>query len=132
MGIILVRYFPLSLTSSTRRRATFLLSAWIYSCLSGLRRIVKFAIPFTTNMTISTSILQTFRSCKTNIPSSPAYDLFISQLILYARACTSYECHILRAIRLSNKLLGQGYAGNVLKSSLRKFYGRKGFLPNKC
>ena len=42
-----------------------------------------------------------------NIPSSPAYGVFISQLIRYARACSSYECYILRAMRLSNKLLGQ-------------------------
>ena len=31
---------------------------------------------------------------------------------------------ILRAMRLSNKLLGQGYVKERLKSSLRKFYGR--------
>ena len=37
-----------------------------------------------------------------NIPSSPAYCVFISQLIRYARACSSYECFILRAARLSS------------------------------
>ena len=42
----------------------------------------------------------------------------------YARVCSSYECFILRAMRLSNKLLGQGYVKERLKSSLRKFYGR--------
>ena len=31
-------------------------------------------------------------------------------------------------IRLSNKLLGQGYVKERLKSSLRKFYGRYGDL----
>ena len=59
-----------------------------------------------------------------NISSSPAYGVFISQLIRYARACSSYECFILRARRLSSKLLGQGYLRERLKSSLRKFYGR--------
>ena len=39
-----------------------------------------------------------------NIPSSPSYCVFISLLIRYARACSSYECFILRAVRLSNKL----------------------------
>ena len=58
------------------------------------------------------------------IPSSPAYDVFISQLIRYARSCTSYESFILRAVPLSNKLLGQGYVKESLKSSLRRFYGR--------
>ena len=63
-----------------------------------------------------------------NIPSSPAYGVFISQLIRYARASSSYECFILRAMRLSNKLLGQGYEKERLRSSLRKFYGRYGDL----
>ena len=62
------------------------------------------------------------------ISSSPAYGVFISQLIRYARACSSYECFILRAARLSSKLLGQGYVMERLKSSLRKFYGRYGDL----
>ena len=47
-----------------------------------------------------------------NIPSSPAYGVFISQLIRYARACSSYECFILR--RLSSKLLKQGYLAERL------------------
>ena len=55
----------------------------------------------------------------------------ISQLIRYARACSSYECFILRAMRLSNKLLGQGYVKERLKSSLRKFYGRYGDLTKQ-
>ena len=63
-----------------------------------------------------------------NIPSSPAYGVFISQLIRYARACSSYECFVLRARRLSSKLLKQGYLVERLKSSLRKFYGRYGDL----
>ena len=44
-----------------------------------------------------------------NIPSSPAYGVFISQLIRHARAYSSNECFIRRAVRLSIKLLGQGY-----------------------
>ena len=69
-----------------------------------------------------------FPFLSSNIPSSPAYGVFISQLIRYARACSSYECFILRAARLSSKLLGQGYVMERLKSSLRKFYGRYGDL----
>ena len=63
-----------------------------------------------------------------NIPTSPAYGVFISQLIRYARACPSYWCFILRGTRLSNKLLEQGYVKERLKSLLRKFYGRYGDL----
>ena len=69
-----------------------------------------------------------FPFLSSNIPSSPAYGVFISQLIRYARACSSYECFILRTTRLSSKLLGQGYVMERLKSSLRKFYGRYGDL----
>ena len=72
-----------------------------------------------------------FPFLSSNIPSSPAYGIFISQLIRYARACSSYECFILRAKRLSNKLLGQGYVKERLKSSLRKFYGRYGDLTKQ-
>ena len=64
-----------------------------------------------------------FPFISSNISSSPVYGVFISQLIRYARVCSSYECFILRAARLSSKLLGQGYVRERLKSSRRKFYG---------
>ena len=63
-----------------------------------------------------------------NIPSSPAYGVFISQFIRYTRACSMYECFILRARRLSSKLLKQGYLVERLKSSFRNFNGRYGDL----
>lgn len=65
---------------------------------------------------------------KADFPSSPAYGVFISQLICYARASTKYTDFILRARRLSDKLLSQGYVCDRLTSSLRKFYGRHGEL----
>ena len=71
-----------------------------------------------------------FPFLSSNIPSSPAYGVFISQLIRYAMAGSYYECFILRAARLSSKLLGQGYVMESLKSSLRKFYGRYGISSN--
>ena len=46
---------------------------------------------------------------------TPAYGVFISQLIQYTRACSSYECFILRARRLSSKLLKKGYLVECLK-----------------
>ena len=49
-----------------------------------------------------------FPFLRSNIQSSPAYGVFISQLIRYARAWSSYECFILRALRLSNKLSWAG------------------------
>ena len=64
-----------------------------------------------------------FPFLSSNIPSSPAY---ISQLIRYARACSLYECFILRARRLSSKLLKQGYHVERLKSSFRKLWSIRG------
>ena len=72
-----------------------------------------------------------FPFLSSNISSSPAYGIFIFQLIRYARACSSYECFILRARRLSSKLLKQGYLVERLKASFRKFYGRYGDLIQK-
>ena len=73
-------------------------------------------------------LITNFPFLSSNIPSPPAYGVFISQLIRYARACSSYSCFILRTVRLSNKLLGQGYVKERLRSSLRKVYGRYGDL----
>ena len=87
-----------------------------------------FTLPFMTNVTISISHITNFPFLSSNIPTSPAYGVFISQLIRYARACSSYGCFILRATWLSNRLLEQGYVKERLKSSLRKFYGRYGDL----
>ena len=60
LRIIWVKCIPLNLRSKTWRRATPLLPTWIYSCR--LRVTVSCALPFTTNVTISTSLSQTFRS----------------------------------------------------------------------
>ena len=117
----------MSLRSKTQQRATLLLPTWIYSCQSV--GMVNFTLPFTTSVTISISILH-FLFLSSNISSSPAYGVFISQLIRYAKACSSL-CFILRAVRLSNKLPGQGYVKERLKSSPRKFYGRDGDLTKQ-
>ena len=69
-----------------------------------------------------------FPFLSSNIQSSTACDVFISQLIRYTWVCSSYECFILRVRRLSSKLLKQGYLVERLKSALRKFYGRYGDL----
>ena len=45
-----------------------------------------------------------------------------------SRLAADFFCFILRARRLSSKLLKQGYLAERLKSSFRKFYGRYGDL----
>ena len=70
-----------------------------------------------------------FPFLSSNIPSSPVYGVFISQLIRCALVCSSYEYLSLRGGRLSSKLLKQGYLVERFKSSFRKFYGRYGTGP---
>ena len=79
--------------------------------------MVNFSLPFTTKVKkISSFLIKASENCfyivnlhltkipflNSHIPSSPAYDIFISQFIRYARALF-YECFILMATRLSNK-----------------------------
>jgi hypothetical protein len=58
-----------------------------------------------------------------NIPLSPAYGVYISQLIRYSRACFAYEEFSKREKLLTKKLMLQGYNESRLKSSFRKFCG---------
>ena len=67
-----------------------------------------------------------FPFLSSNIPASPAYGVFISQLLRYDWACSSYGCFIPRATRLSNKLLEQGYVKERLKSSEEVLWSKRG------
>ena len=59
-----------------------------------------------------------------NILAPPAYGVFVSQLIRYARACSLYHDFIWRARQLPTKLLTRGYLKPRLVSTIKKFYGR--------
>jgi hypothetical protein len=76
-----------------------------------------------------------FSHCKhsiySNIPTAPAYGVYISQLIWYSRACGSYEDFLDRGFLLTRKLLNQWFLLVKLKSSLRKFYGRQHDLVDR-
>jgi hypothetical protein len=63
---------------------------------------------------ISTKIYDNFKIINfpnmcTNIPASPAYGVYISQLIRYARASSNYSEFLKRHLHLRNRLLDQGY-----------------------
>ena len=60
-----------------------------------------------------------------NIPASPAYGVYISQLIRYGRACSKYQDFVARGKLLTTKLLQQGYTKRRLMSTFRKFFGRQ-------
>ena len=66
----------------------------------------------------------TFPFLSSNSPSAPAYGVYVSQLMRYARACSNYQDLMERGKMLSTKLLCQGYQKIKLVATLKKFYGR--------
>ena len=62
-----------------------------------------------------------FPNMCSNIPASPAYGVYISQLIRYARASSNYSDFLKRHLHLRNRLLDQGYKKIRLIRSLKKF-----------
>ena len=65
-----------------------------------------------------------FPNMCSNIPASPPYGFYISQLIRYARASSNYSDFLKRDLHLSNRLLDQGYKNNRLIRSLKHFIFR--------
>ena len=65
-----------------------------------------------------------FPNMCSNIPASPAYGVYISQLIRYARASSNYSYFLKRHVHLRNRLLDQGYKKIRLIRSLKKFIFR--------
>jgi hypothetical protein len=65
-----------------------------------------------------------FSNMCSNIPASPAYGVYISQLIRYARASSNYSDFLKRHLHLRNRLLDQDYNKIRLIRSLKKFIFR--------
>jgi len=65
-----------------------------------------------------------FPNMCSNIPASPGYGVYISQLIRYARASSYYSDFLKRPVYLINRLLDQGYEKIRLIRSLKKFIFR--------
>jgi hypothetical protein len=65
-----------------------------------------------------------FPNMCSNIPASPLFGVYISQLIRYARASSNYSDLLKRHLYLRNRLLDQGYKKIRLIRSLQKFIFR--------
>ena len=65
-----------------------------------------------------------FPFMSSNIPSAPAYGVYASQLVHYARCCSSYFDFLIHHRALVKRLLSQGYKVNRLSNTFKKFYGR--------
>ena len=67
----------------------------------------------------------------TNIPTKPAYGVFISQVIRCARICSKKDDLLERVKSLTKKLLQKHYTINGLKSSLKKYLKRHRWITTK-
>ena len=63
--------------------------------------------------------IDNFPFISSNIPASPAYGVYISQLMGYSRDCAQYSDCIGRVKLLTQRLLKQGYVAHRLKWSLQ-------------
>jgi hypothetical protein len=72
---------------------------------------------------ISIFPLWTFHFLHSNITAAPAYEVYISQLMRFARACSSYYDFFDIGLQI-RRLLNQGFLLVKLTSSLRNIYGR--------
>ena len=72
----------------------------------------------------SSFIIVNFPFVSSNIPSAPAYGVYASQLVRYARCCSNYSDFLIRHRALVKRLLSQGYKVNRLSNTFKKFYGR--------
>ena len=79
-----------------------------------------------------------FPFMSSNIPSAPAYGVYASQLIRYARCCslTDYNDILLSHSALVTRFPSQGYKVNHLSNTIKKFCGRHtdlvGQYKKKC
>jgi hypothetical protein len=64
-------------------------------------------------------IIIIFPNMCSNIPASPAYGVYISQLIHYTRASSNYSDFLKRHLHLRNRLLDHGYTQIRLIRSLK-------------
>ena len=66
-----------------------------------------------------------------DVPRATSYGIYISQLIRFARACSSVEDFNNRNRIITEKLLKQGYRYNKLRKTFAKFYNRNVSLISK-
>ena len=59
-----------------------------------------------------------------NIPSAPAYGVYVYQIVHYARSCCKYQDFVDRGKLLTNELLSHGYRKAKLVSIVKKFNWR--------
>lgn len=66
-----------------------------------------------------------------DVPRSPSYGVYISQLIRFCRACSFVDDFNIRNRSLTERLLKQGYRYHKLRKTFSKFYHRNLSLVSK-
>ena len=72
-----------------------------------------------------------FPHMDSNIPANLAYGVYISQLVSYARICTSKIDFMNRLRGLSLRVRQQGFEANLLQKSFHKFFNLHGLIVVK-
>ena len=67
-----------------------------------------------------------------DVPRSPSYGVYISQLIRFARVCSNVDDFNNRNLFLTAKLLKQGYRYHKIRKAFSKFYHRHSELIVKA
>ena len=91
---------------------------WIYT--SNLTTVVNSVLQFMINH-FNFRIIN-FPNVCSNIPASPPYGVYISELSRYARASSNYSDFLKRHLYLRNRLLDQGYKRFALFDLLKSLY----------
>lgn len=66
-----------------------------------------------------------------DVPLAPSYGVYISQLVRYARICSSVSDFNTKNLFITNKLLKQGYRYHKLVKSFSKFFRKYRYLIEK-
>ena len=66
-----------------------------------------------------------------NIPTKPAYGVYISQLVSIGRICEDFSSFASRHRRLTERLIKQGYTHRMLCVSFKKFCHRHRLIFHK-
>ena len=72
-----------------------------------------------------------FPHMDSNIPANPAYGVYISQLVRYARICTTKVDFVNRLRGLSLRLRQQSFEANRLQNLFNKFINCHGLIVKK-
>ena len=72
-----------------------------------------------------------FPHLDSNIPSKPAYGVYISQLVRIGRICDSYNSFHTRHFNLTSRLVKQGFHYDKLVSNFKKFSSKYPLIFNK-